>query len=164
MGTCNECRWWGTANGKESQYSNAKICQCPKVLFVTSRWFKEDGDDNAVVSANDQDHVLAADECGVMDGSGYAASLVPGPDFGCVHWEAKAIPVPLRRRTPEEVRAAIKKQMGSDPQLAILIGMFGGVDGYMQAYDETLQAVQVELEGQSTPLPHGVKWANDGGG
>lgn len=88
MNTCKTCRWWRDVES-ESIYENVKVCTCPKVEFARTTYRDYDVTTPPVATANDDGHVLSGDEVAVFDGSGYFAALMPGPDFGCIHWEEK---------------------------------------------------------------------------
>lgn len=81
---CLTCRFWQKPEG----YENVGTCTCPKVIFATGKMAEDDWKMHAVSHADE--HVLSGDECAVVDGSGYFAKLMPGPEFGCVHHEPLA--------------------------------------------------------------------------
>jgi hypothetical protein len=80
---CRTCKWWRDDADAVSRYSNVKRCHSPK-LFMDGY-----GSDGKLTVLDDPEHILCDDEAAVNDASGYFASLTPGPDFGCVHWEGK---------------------------------------------------------------------------
>lgn len=89
MGTCKTCRWWRGDDKNTWLYANVKRCDSPKILFASETVRRGDERLLAAGGAMDADphHVLESDEAGIMDGSGYIASMHTGPDFGCIHHE-----------------------------------------------------------------------------
>jgi hypothetical protein len=90
MNTCKTCKWWGKNQPQRDpndDYENVAMCHSPKVHFTKTKW--TEGDCGKEVAVNrDTGDVLESDEAAVQDGSGYYAAFFPGPDFGCVNWEA----------------------------------------------------------------------------
>ncbi len=68
MNTCKTCKWWNGANQKNS------YCGLPMLEQFT---FEPGG------------YRIPADAVYAVDRGGDVAGLLTGPDFGCVHHEAK---------------------------------------------------------------------------
>lgn len=78
--TCKTCRWWAVnANGNPSNLplNAAFACKCPSLD----------------VAAHDAWDTNCA---GVDDGYGV---FVTGPDFGCVHYDARPLPIEPAKST-----------------------------------------------------------------
>ncbi len=89
-GRCKNCQWWKPRNISTESHE----CACPKIFFAVLRDLPNNaGPDDSVEMGyseeSDPEHVLGGDEAAVIDGSGYFAAFVPGPEFGCVHWAAR---------------------------------------------------------------------------
>jgi hypothetical protein len=92
-GRCKDCRHWGDWTGREHlqtvseppKYEEVprvhKPCACPKVV---------DGSD--IQEAEQQ--ALPLDTAIYSDSESYGAHFFTGPEFGCVHWGAKAAEKP----------------------------------------------------------------------
>lgn len=80
MNTCRTCKFYSTTpevtinffDGTTATEKPEGECSCPKFRYVYSAAAQ-----------------LADDELGYWDFEGYAAGFNVGPDFGCIHWEAK---------------------------------------------------------------------------
>lgn len=100
MERCKTCRWWDSVGyfSPQGEHSTARctsdvrLCHCDKIL----EWpeVMDDGKrrgqviEQGVISTRTQWRV-DQDEAMVMDGSDYMAKFATGPEFGCVHWQAK---------------------------------------------------------------------------
>ncbi len=90
---CKTCRWWGDPEAIQ-KFVNVNRCVAPKVLFAgEGQPVNEDEPwgDQVLLGLDDNpetpQHAIAPDEASVMDGSGYFAALLTGPEFGCVNHE-----------------------------------------------------------------------------
>lgn len=68
--TCKTCKYWGA---RHWAHGNGHKCDAAEDM---ARW---DYDAEALLN----------DGFGTEDGEGYVSELYTGPDFGCIHWEAK---------------------------------------------------------------------------
>lgn len=98
---CKTCKWWGEREilrpGEDHTFVDFEVreCECP-VVYGVELWespYRQDGiaserveDEHGCLT----DHIkVSPNSAFTRDGSGYLSSLHTGPDFGCVHWEAK---------------------------------------------------------------------------
>lgn len=92
MERCKTCRWWDSVPlfSDEGDWSLSKAtsdiryCLSNKVVLVQGLRERQsyDDDDGRVFR-------IEADEALATDGSEYTSHFATGPEFGCVHWQAK---------------------------------------------------------------------------
>lgn len=77
MNTCKDCKHWAGSwrycNSKQESRPRCGSCSCPKLRQGYEYGFEEGG--------------CAPDECAIETDEGWG--IETGPDFGCIHWEAK---------------------------------------------------------------------------
>lgn len=71
MNTCSTCKWWRESYRHETKKSTFKGCDCPKL----KQGYGNTSED------------CASDEAIIEDDEGWG--IQTGPDFGCIHHEAK---------------------------------------------------------------------------
>ena len=97
-GRCKDCKWWSekeqafdtcnTLKAHWSQSSNVEMRRCESPhIFSTSRLSNHEKARDCI--AEDVSVFCDPNEACTMDGSGYFDALFVGPEFGCVHFEAK---------------------------------------------------------------------------
>lgn len=68
---CKDCRWW---QGVGVDWPDGfKRCESPKIVDISER-----------------ETDVPADGAAFSDIEGYGADFLTGPEFGCIHFEAKA--------------------------------------------------------------------------
>jgi hypothetical protein len=73
--TCKTCRHWDTKHSYSVPDAlGFHDCNCPKIVY------SDDCPDKPS---------FPSDMAVYTDYEGYAAGFTTGPDFGCIHWEAK---------------------------------------------------------------------------
>jgi hypothetical protein len=75
-----------------------------------------------------------------------------------------SIPIIISRRSPDEVRKAVERQMAHNPDVAKIVETLGGIEGYMRLFNPALGAAVIQVSDPPQDLPHGVRWANDSSG
>ena len=79
---CRTCRHWTLSGARDDKVT--RDCKSPKITFAVLKY-----EDNLDVVVDKSGSSIASNGAGVMDGEGYWAGLVTGPDFGCIHHEAR---------------------------------------------------------------------------
>lgn len=74
MRTCSSCKWWGK-KFEHAVLIDTHLCEHPMVCQP------EYGKRN--------NKTMRADGVLTMDEGGYTGELITGPDFGCIHLEAR---------------------------------------------------------------------------
>ncbi|HUX01252.1 MAG TPA: hypothetical protein VMY35_09780 [Phycisphaerae bacterium] len=82
---CKTCKWWVK---KDISYhgQNPNKCGNPKVSHESDRRLFVDGPCGKMVPVEEP---LEDDCVDLCDASGYYAAMLPGPEYGCIHWESK---------------------------------------------------------------------------
>ena len=110
MKLCKTCKHWRIPTIEENRIMPARIpstipsCFSPKIVFGEKGLTKSDMEKYAIwrktpdmpcpktdliILDAESDEPISSDMAGILDGSGYWGSFIPGPDFGCIHHEEK---------------------------------------------------------------------------
>lgn len=74
--TCKNCRWWWP--NKDARNRNYRMKWLDENPGRESHWDCDNPELNACI-----------DEGRIPDGMSHYEEIYTGPDFGCIHWEAK---------------------------------------------------------------------------
>ena len=83
---CKTCKWWVK---KDTSYhgQNPNKCGNPKVSMVS--YYRTEPDGVAEYARDTDRGASEPDDVELCDASGYYAAMLPGPEYGCIHWESK---------------------------------------------------------------------------
>lgn len=83
---CKNCKHWSTEVSRDDRVaaSGLRLCECPQIVNMVYVEYEIDDDTGERLPVD-----FADDAAAYNDGSDYLAEFSTGPEFGCVHWEAK---------------------------------------------------------------------------
>lgn len=125
MNTCKTCRWWDLSSTVADRPS-VHHCGNPKI---------------------EADEGTDPDDCMFPQSPG----TFTGQDFGCIHHEDSVIRVEIRKRTAEEFRRVMHKQIEDDPEglFSDIVKACGGWDKFSAEWADVMKEHGINLPEKS---------------